>query len=387
MPVAGCPRLFYVTGMEAGALLEVLAACSDAQAYAWLERGLPRAGGAFARGAWFAAYAGAARRFAQPLVLTAEQQSRLRVAGVAVPEVWSLADLARASLLLAAWRCRVRERARVDRDRGLPQGRQRRARGVAARAAALAAAGALRARSPSKPAARNVLDVFAAIACDNPYPAALFPEPHFNQLVLKALFLALPLARVARLARPLQPRARAHGGRLRSRAPRRRPRRAGGHRATARPCQSAPALAAESKGVRHEDVRSAHPHDVAHDRRLRRRWRGRHRRDRSSRRSGSASRARTSAPSRTTSCRCIGWERFRASQFGIRHFCTHRAQPEGGEQPRRSPQGVIALLPRYLEKDGVVAVGEIGFDDMTAGRGASTSPRSSSWRASSSCRC
>ena len=49
---------------------------------------------------------------------------------------------------------------------------------------------------------------------------------------------------------------------------------------------------------------------------------------------------------------------------------------------RTWPQGVIELLPRYLEKDGVVAVGEIGFDDMTAGRGALLRTRSSSSRAS-----
>jgi hypothetical protein len=29
-------------------------------------------------------------------------------------------------------------------------------------------------------------------------------------------------------------------------------------------------------------------------------------------------------------------------------------------------QGVIDLLPRYLEKDGVVGVGEVGYDDQTA---------------------
>ena len=28
----------------------------------------------------------------------------------------------------------------------------------------------------------------------------------------------------------------------------------------------------------------------------------------------------------------VGWERFRAGQFGIRHYCMHRPQPEGGQQ-------------------------------------------------------
>ena len=59
-----------------------------------------------------------------------------------------------------------------------------------------------------------------------------------------------------------------------------------------------------------------------------------------------------------------GWERFRASQFGIRHYCTIALNPKEANNPDVA-QGVIDLMPRYLEKDGVVAVGEIGFDDMT----------------------
>lgn len=61
----------------------------------------------------------------------------------------------------------------------------------------------------------------------------------------------------------------------------------------------------------------------------------------------------------------IGWERFRASQFGIRHFCTIALNPKEANNPRLADE-VIELLPRYLQKDGVTAVGEIGFDDQTA---------------------
>lgn len=60
----------------------------------------------------------------------------------------------------------------------------------------------------------------------------------------------------------------------------------------------------------------------------------------------------------------IGWERFRASQFGIRHFCTIGLNPKEANNARLA-QDVLELLPRYLAKDGVVAVGEIGFDDQT----------------------
>jgi hypothetical protein len=60
----------------------------------------------------------------------------------------------------------------------------------------------------------------------------------------------------------------------------------------------------------------------------------------------------------------LGWERFRAGQFGIRHFCTLALNPKEANNPALA-DGVLALLPRYLEKDGVVAVGEVGYDEMT----------------------
>jgi hypothetical protein len=42
----------------------------------------------------------------------------------------------------------------------------------------------------------NVLTVFEAIACENPYPMHHFPELHYNQLVLKAAFNGVALARI-----------------------------------------------------------------------------------------------------------------------------------------------------------------------------------------------
>ena len=59
----------------------------------------------------------------------------------------------------------------------------------------------------------------------------------------------------------------------------------------------------------------------------------------------------------------IGWERFRAAQYGIKHVCTMALNPKEANDPR--VQGVLEILPDYLQKDGVVGVGEIGYDDMT----------------------
>jgi predicted metal-dependent TIM-barrel fold hydrolase len=60
----------------------------------------------------------------------------------------------------------------------------------------------------------------------------------------------------------------------------------------------------------------------------------------------------------------LGWERFRASQFGVRHFCTIGLNPKEANNPRLASE-VLDVLPRFLAKDGVVAVGEIGYDDQT----------------------
>ncbi|MFG1604724.1 TatD family hydrolase [Actinoplanes sp. NPDC049265] len=59
----------------------------------------------------------------------------------------------------------------------------------------------------------------------------------------------------------------------------------------------------------------------------------------------------------------IGWEPFRAAQYGIRHHATIALNPKEANDPRCRP--VLDLMPRYLDKDGVVAVGEIGYDSMS----------------------
>jgi hypothetical protein len=42
----------------------------------------------------------------------------------------------------------------------------------------------------------HVDDVFAAIACDNPFPARYLPEAAFNQIVLKTMFVNLSVGRI-----------------------------------------------------------------------------------------------------------------------------------------------------------------------------------------------
>ena len=60
----------------------------------------------------------------------------------------------------------------------------------------------------------------------------------------------------------------------------------------------------------------------------------------------------------------VGWERFRASQFGIQHYCTIGLNSkEANNEPLA--EEVMDLLPLFLGKEGVVGVGEIGYDDQT----------------------
>ena len=61
----------------------------------------------------------------------------------------------------------------------------------------------------------------------------------------------------------------------------------------------------------------------------------------------------------------LGWEPFRASQFGIAHHCTLALNPKEANDPGLL-RDVLDVLPRYLAKDRVVAVGEVGFDTTTA---------------------
>ncbi|MFC4537085.1 TatD family hydrolase [Sphaerisporangium dianthi] len=59
----------------------------------------------------------------------------------------------------------------------------------------------------------------------------------------------------------------------------------------------------------------------------------------------------------------LGWEPYRAAQYGVVHHATIALNPKEANDPRCLP--VLDLLPRYLDKDRVVAVGEIGYDSMT----------------------
>ncbi|BDD06547.1 TatD family hydrolase [Aureibacter tunicatorum] len=61
----------------------------------------------------------------------------------------------------------------------------------------------------------------------------------------------------------------------------------------------------------------------------------------------------------------VNWERFRASQFGIKHYCTIGLNSKEANNETLAEE-VMEMLPQFAVKDGVVAIGEIGYDDQTA---------------------
>lgn len=59
-----------------------------------------------------------------------------------------------------------------------------------------------------------------------------------------------------------------------------------------------------------------------------------------------------------------GFERFRAGQFGIRHYCCVGLNSKEANNEALA-EAVIEILPRFALKEGVVAIGEIGYDEQS----------------------
>ena len=203
----------------------------------------------------------------------------------------------------------------------------------------------------------HIQPMFEAIACDNPYPAKYFPDSNFNQLVLKALFIGAPLARVVGLRRRLNPEL--------SRMARDY---ASERRAAGRPVRPISPWRFTTHASRNLLMKIFDPHihmtsrttddyeamakaGVVGDHRARIL-------------AGPAAHPRRQL--RGLLPVAVGWERFRAG--AVRHPAL--SAPSASTRRRRTTPSwrteCSALLPRYLEKDGVVAVGEMGYDDQTA---------------------
>jgi len=163
----------------------------------WLARTCAAIGGAPDRGALLEGFTAATRRLGRArLAPTEEEIVRLAAAGVGWPiGTWGADELGRVALLVAAaahW---------PDAEFEALVGECYRQGDGAERQAVLRALPLLpvpeRFLETAVDACRShIQPLFEAIACENPYPARYFPELNFNQMVLKALFTGVALARI-----------------------------------------------------------------------------------------------------------------------------------------------------------------------------------------------
>jgi hypothetical protein len=163
-------------------------------AYVWLERAFPAAG-ALDRGAFFGRYAGIARRLGASNALDGELVAALGALGVLEPQVWSLADAARCALLLAAFEVLASDEQVALATEIFRRG-ETHERVSLLRALALLPEPARFAPLAAEACRSHVLDVIAALGCENPFPARTLSELAFNQLVMKMIFVGLPLERM-----------------------------------------------------------------------------------------------------------------------------------------------------------------------------------------------
>ena len=60
----------------------------------------------------------------------------------------------------------------------------------------------------------------------------------------------------------------------------------------------------------------------------------------------------------------LGFEKFRAGQFGIRHYCCIGLNPKEANNEALA-EAVLDALPHFAVKESVVALGELGYDEQT----------------------
>jgi hypothetical protein len=175
-------------------------------ALAWFEAALSDLDPVSERAHFQSALAAAGRRLGRdPVVPDRAESERLATAGLSpFPTGAGLDECGRAALILRAIE-KVPASERVEVVSDLYHHGEVRERQALLRVLAYLP-GPTGFRELAVEACRSsTLSVFEAMACENPYPAAHFPEASFNQMVLKAVFNGLPLVRIAGLPERVTP--------------------------------------------------------------------------------------------------------------------------------------------------------------------------------------
>ncbi|PWC34696.1 hypothetical protein TSO352_26125 [Azospirillum sp. TSO35-2] len=152
------------------------------------------------------AFAAASRRLRGSPPPQGDELPALRALGIAVPERWSAQRLLRAALLVASVEATGEEApARLTAAFRTSDSEER---AVILQSLTLLPDPARFAPLAADACRSSVQPVFEAVAGDNRFPSAFFAEPIFNQMVLKAVFTGMPLARIVGLAERTTPALR-----------------------------------------------------------------------------------------------------------------------------------------------------------------------------------
>ena len=187
------------TAGVAEALIEIVREHVDPDAYRWIENVLAESP-SLAGERFSTAFTATARRVGKrALELDPGAQARLRWAGAhEAPLTWTLDELARAALLARAAATLPAEEFERLLEAAYAGGDNRERRAVL-RALALLPRPQRFVPLAVEACRSSIEPLFEAVACENPYPALHFPELNFNQMVLKALFIGVPLRRIVGL--------------------------------------------------------------------------------------------------------------------------------------------------------------------------------------------
>jgi hypothetical protein len=187
-----------MAGMK-NALHEILRKRMDPAGLAWLDKALAATQPLVHANTLLGYYAGASRRAGKrALTLDPAEQGRLRGLDPGIQlGVWGMDEAVRALLLLSLTHLPADEFARLAAQcYELGDSREQQSW---LRALALLPQPERFLAAATDACRTNILPLFEAIACENPYPARWFPELNFNQMVMKSLFNGVALERIAGL--------------------------------------------------------------------------------------------------------------------------------------------------------------------------------------------
>ncbi len=180
-------------------LAQIVTGAADGKATAWFNEALGALATGYDRNAFLAAYAGADRRLrAFDATLSAADIKRLEMLGTRALEEWPLSRFARCAFISTVLGATPAMDHAAILDEIFRSGDNSEREALLAGLAAFPDPTRFL-ETAIESCRSNVETVFAAIACENAYPSLYFPEASFNQMVMKTVFIGLPLARVVGL--------------------------------------------------------------------------------------------------------------------------------------------------------------------------------------------